>query len=174
MGLNWDTYRPKYMHISPTNIWFNLYYQSAPKSVNFGNNQQASRIGGQIAQSLSRRTIKLFSKRHLACPCGQLQISLELGGVGFGAGASFLVRTLSVHGDFKLSSLWRVTVVFQEFLVHGRLVQLLAPWLFLNILTNFLSSEGNTLGLLQTLANRWYIRITWTYIQLFEVVMLKS
>lgn len=36
-----------------------------------------------VAQSLSRLATKLFSRRHLDCPCGQLQISDKLEGADF-------------------------------------------------------------------------------------------
>lgn len=42
--------------------------------------------------------------------------------------------------NVKLSSLWTVTLVFQQFPLHGRL----EPWLLRNIIINFLSSEGDT------------------------------
>lgn len=45
-------------------------------------------------------TIKPFSRRHLACPCGQLGFSVELEDVDFGAGASFLGQVLVVPGLF--------------------------------------------------------------------------
>lgn len=60
---------------------------------------------GHTAQSLSL-TIRLFSWRHLVHPCGQVHVSIHLKGFDFGAGASFLVGTLSVRGDVKLASLW--------------------------------------------------------------------
>lgn len=69
----------------------------------------------QIALTL---TIRFFSRRHLVCPCGQLQISFEFEGMSFGAGASFLVSTLTVHGTTKRARLWAVTLVFQQFPVH--------------------------------------------------------
>lgn len=56
--------------------------------------------------------IKLSPKRHLVCPCGQLQISVKLEGGYFGAVAAFLVSILSAHGQVKR--------VFWQFLVHGR------------------------------------------------------
>lgn len=90
---------------------------------------------GQIAQSLSCLTLKLSSRRQLACPHGQRYISVESEGADFCTEASFLVGTLSVHGDMKLASLWIVMLVFQWQSLGG-------SWLFLNILTNLLSSEG--------------------------------
>lgn len=59
-------------------------------------------IFGHTAQSLSL-TIRLFSWRHVVHPCGQVHV---FKGFDFGAGASFLVGTLSVRGDVKLASLW--------------------------------------------------------------------
>lgn len=50
---------------------------------------------GKIAQSLSHLTIKLFSRSRLVCPCGQLHMSVEVEGASFGAGASFLINTIS-------------------------------------------------------------------------------
>lgn len=48
------------------------------------------------------------SRRHLVCTFGQLQITVELDGVDFGAGPS-LVGYHSVHGEVKLASCrhWR-------------------------------------------------------------------
>lgn len=60
---------------------------------------------------------------------------------------SFLVGTLSVHGDVKLASLWSDSQVFHQYKVDGRL----ESGLFLNIPTNFLSSEGDGFGLLPDL-----------------------
>lgn len=74
-----------------------------------------------MAQSLSQ---KLFSRRHKALPHGQLQISVELQGVDFGAGASFLVTTFTLRGNIKLVSMCTVMFVFQHFPVNGRL----GPW----------------------------------------------
>lgn len=70
---------------------------------------------------LSWLTIKLFSKIHLAYPCGQLQIPVELESVDFGAGAAFLISILSGNEDVKLISLRTVMLVFQQFPVHSML-----------------------------------------------------
>lgn len=56
-------------------------------------------------------TIKLFSRRNLVCPCGQLQILVQLEGVDFGAGDS-------VHHNRKLTSLSTVILLFQHFQVQ--------------------------------------------------------
>lgn len=59
----------------------------------------------QRAYLLSLSDHKTFS---LSRQCGQLQILVKLEGVDFGAGASFLVGTLSVHGDVKHQ--WNISV----------------------------------------------------------------
>lgn len=65
---------------------------------------------GQIAQSLCHLTLKHSSGRYLASPCGQQQVSVTLEDVSH----------LSVYCDVNLTSLWTVTLVLQEFPVHGR------------------------------------------------------
>lgn len=67
----------------------------------------------------SQLTVKLFSRQHLACLFEQLQIFVELEGVSFGVGASFLLGTLLVHDHVQLTSLWTVTLVFQQFPGYG-------------------------------------------------------
>lgn len=66
---------------------------------------------GQIAQSLSHLTIKPFTRSHLACPCEQMQILVELEGVDFWAGASFLLYAFLV----QTVSLWTATSAFSSF-----------------------------------------------------------
>lgn len=72
-------------------------------------------------------------------------------GVNFGAGPAYLVGIFSFHDDAKLASLLIMTLVFQRFPIHGRLEALVVPGLFLNILTNFILSEGDSLGFLPVL-----------------------
>lgn len=95
----------------------------------------------QTARSLSHWTINLFFRRCSARPCGQLQISVESEGVD-----SEAVSNLSVHGDVRPTSLWMM--VFYQFPVH----RLGGSWLFLNILTPSLYSEGDSWGLLPDLS----------------------
>lgn len=66
-------------------------------------------------------SIKSFSRKHLACPCGQLHVSVKLEGVAFKERASFLVGTLTVMAMLKLTSLWTVMLLLQQFPVHCRL-----------------------------------------------------
>lgn len=57
----------------------------------------------------------------MACPCGKLQVSVELEDVDFAVKAFFsLMATLSVHDDVRVASLCTVMLVFQQFRVHGR------------------------------------------------------
>lgn len=85
----------------------------------------------QIAQSLSCLTIKRFSRSHLACPCGTRVKEFD-----FGAGDSSLAGPFSAHGYVKLISPWTATLMFQEFLVHGRL-NLGRSWVVLEQLNQF-------------------------------------
>lgn len=80
----------------------------------------------QIAQSLSYLTIKLFSRRHFAYSCGQLQISVQVEGVDFGPGASFLVCILSVHGQHfpvhcRLESWWILGCSWTSYTISSHL-----------------------------------------------------
>lgn len=75
----------------------------------------------------------------MAFLCRQLQISVQLEGVDFGAGTCFLVSKytvgFTVDSDAGLptfSSSWQDS-------------SLVVPGLIFNILTNFLPSEGNSL-----------------------------
>lgn len=99
-------------------------------------------FGGSHAPSLFRplcnAPLPLPPKQ--ARPCWQLQISVGLEGVNFGAGP--FGHTLSVHVDLKPTSLYTVMLDNQQFSVHGRLELL---W-FLNVVIKFLSSEGECLG----------------------------
>lgn len=88
---------------------------------------------------ISYLAMKPFSRQHLACPCEHLQISVKVEVSDFGAGASFLVRMLSVHKDIEPPSLCTLMLVFQQFPVHCSL----EPCCFLSILTS--SSEDDSL-----------------------------
>lgn len=69
---------------------------------------------GQPAKFSSCLNIKLFSRRNLACPQGQLYLC-----VPFRTEPSSLDDTLAVLGDIKPASLWTETLMFQQFPVHG-------------------------------------------------------
>lgn len=100
----------------------------------------------------------------MTCPHGQLQISVELQGVDLGAAASYLVGTLSVRGNVKLTSL-SFKLVFQLFPVSDKL----EPWWFLGCsLNNFLSSDCDSLGLLTDIEESGGT----TCVQLFELMIL--
>lgn len=77
------------------------------------------------------------SSDHKICLFEQQQLLEELEGVDFGVGVSFLVGSLSVHGNVKRTPLWTVMLVYQ-FPVHGRLEAL---GLFLNIVTSLTTAS---------------------------------
>lgn len=93
--------------------------------------------------SLSHLTIEIFSRRRFACPFGNLWIAGELECISFGAGAYFLVSNVSDHSDVKLT--WRVDsdTAVPTVSSSWQAWSLVVLGLFLNILTNFLSSEGD-------------------------------
>lgn len=63
-------------------------------------------------------------------------------GIDFRAEASFLVSSQLVHSE------WKNFFFLQQFSVHGRFYALVVTGLFLNSLTNFLSSEVDSLDFL--------------------------
>lgn len=83
-------------------------------------------------QSLSCLTIKLFSRSHLACPSGQLQISVKFESVDFWS-RSFFFK------PHPLSAWWYKT----QFIVNSAASDPAVSW-SLNISGNFLSSEGDS------------------------------
>lgn len=61
---------------------------------------------------------RIFVSSDRRTSCGQLQVSVKLEGVIFGAKTKFFPAR--VHGDVELASLWTVMLVLQQFTVHGR------------------------------------------------------
>lgn len=118
-------------------IWYSVQCSQVWKTHSF-----SSSLCGQVAQYLSHLTIKPVSKRHLPCPCDQLEISVAL------EGADFLI----FFGRHPLSS-WQCKIHFtvdsnagvSEVSSSWYNWDLVVPMLFLSSLSNLLSSESDNL-----------------------------
>lgn len=113
-----------------------------------------------VAKYLSQINIQIFSRRQLACLCGQLQITVELEGVNFGTRMCFLVGTLSVYGDIKTHFTvdcdtdipavyiswqpWCFLVILSQCFVWQYCIETGAP--NMSILSNTLKYSGNRIS----------------------------
>lgn len=99
----------------------------------------------RTSQSLK---MKPFNWRYMACPCGQIQILVNVV-------SNVFLCTLSDHGEVQM---WTVTLVFQQ------ISALMVPRLFLNIQISFLFFK---LKLVQSILQQKIYLNAWIYLNLY-------